>query len=53
MRRNKMITDLLDEFCMKQFGHNNWYQISNISEQIDEEEEDYIAIVFLKKDCYD
>lgn len=50
-----MDTDLLDEFCKKQYGHNNWIQINNsgISEQIDEDEEDYIAIVFLKKDCYD
>jgi hypothetical protein len=39
-------TDLLDEFCMKTYGHTNWYQI----QMHGSEEEEHIAIVFVKED---
>jgi hypothetical protein len=48
-----MNTDLLDEFCMKTYGHTNWFQVEGINEQIGEDDGDYIAIVFLKEDCYE
>ena len=38
-------TDLLDEFCIKTYGHTNWYQV-----QHEGEEEEHIAIVFVKED---